>query len=155
MVYQKEMLGLNYKQIARNLSVDVSTVWRTVKLFHDKGTVAPTKNKGYCKLSEFEQFAILEVVIEKPSVYLKEICEHVHDLTGTVISESAVSRFLKRNNFSRKKLSNIARQRNLALRIEFVDECKNYRPDMMVFVDETGCDRRSSMRAYGYAMRGS
>ena len=154
MVYQREMLGLTYQQIARNLSVDASTVWRAVRKFGDTGTVAPATNKGHHKLSTFEEFAILEMVIEKPYVYLKEICEHVYNITGTVISESAVCRFLKRNNFSRKKLSNIAQQRNSALRTYFMEECKNYTPEMMVFIDETGCDRRSSMRKFGYALKG-
>ena len=32
MVYQREIRGLTYDSIAQNVGVDVSTVWRTVKL---------------------------------------------------------------------------------------------------------------------------
>lgn len=153
-MYQREMLGLSYQQIASNLCVDVFTVWRTVKRFQVQGTVAPTKNVAHYKLSDFEMFAILEIVLENPSIYLKEICKHISDNFGTVIAESTVCRFLQHNNFSHKKLSNIARQRNLGLRSYFMEECKSYTPEMMVFVDETGCDRRSSMRKFGYALKG-
>ena len=47
MIYQRKMLGLTYQQIAVNLCVDSSTVWRAVKQFDDEGTVAAKKNKGY------------------------------------------------------------------------------------------------------------
>ena len=39
MVWQKEILGYKYCDIANNLNVDVSTVWRTVKLFKECGSV--------------------------------------------------------------------------------------------------------------------
>ena len=154
MVYQREILGLTYEEIAINLCVDVSTVWRTVKRFESEGNVEAKKNKGYHKLSEVEEYAILEAVVETPSIYLKEICMKIQSITGTVVAESTVCRFLQRNSFTRKKLTNIAIQRNEVLRQCFVAECDNYSPEMMVFIDETGCDRRASMRKFGYAMRG-
>ena len=101
MIYQRKMRGLTYQQIAVNLCVDTSTVWRAVKQF-DKGTVAAKKNKGYHKLSDYEEFAILEALVERPSMYLK-VCRHVFDVTSTVITESVVCRFLQCNNFSHKK----------------------------------------------------
>ena len=106
MIYPRKMLGFTYQQIAVNLCVDTSTIWRAgaIKQF-DKGTVAAKKNKGYHKLSDYEEFAILEVLVERPSMYLKEVCRHVYDVTGTVITESAVCRFLQCNNFSHKKLN--------------------------------------------------
>ena len=52
MIYQRKMLGLTYQQIVVNLCVDTSTVWRAVKQFDDKGTVAA---KGYHKLSDYEE----------------------------------------------------------------------------------------------------
>ena len=76
MIYQRKMLGLTYQHIALNLCVDTSTVWRAVKRFDDEGTVAAKKNKGYHKLSDHEEFAILEALVERPSMYLKEVCTH-------------------------------------------------------------------------------
>ena len=51
-------------------------------------------------------------------------------------------------------MSNLARQRNEILRQTFKDQCEIYDAEMMVFVDETGCDRRSSMRKFGYVLEG-
>ena len=38
-VYQKEGMGLSYTEVAKNLSVDLSTVKRVVKLFNNTGNV--------------------------------------------------------------------------------------------------------------------
>ena len=64
------MLGLSYQQIASNLNVCTSTVWRTVKRFEEEGSIDERKNEGRRKLTESEEFAIMEIVLEKPSVYL-------------------------------------------------------------------------------------
>ena len=69
--------------------------------------------------------------------------------------KSTICRFLKRNNFSRKRLSNIARQRSTQQRAEFQAECELYSPEMLIFVDKTGCDRRDAMRKFGYSLRGT
>ena len=39
MIWQKEVLGLKNSEIAFNVGVDYTTVWRTVKLFRDTGDV--------------------------------------------------------------------------------------------------------------------
>ena len=33
-------------------------------------------------------------------------------------------------------------------------EIEEFDPDMIVFLDETGCDKRSSIRQFGYGLRG-
>ena len=40
MVWQKEVLGLSYKEIGNHLNVDPSTVCRTVHIFHQTGGVS-------------------------------------------------------------------------------------------------------------------
>ena len=119
MVYQRLMLGLPYQQTATNLCVDLSTVWRTVEKFNTEGSVATKYNKGPQTLTEFEKFFIMETVLEKPTAYL---CTDLFIKTGTTISESAICRFLQRNNFSRKKLHTIAKQRNDELRSSFTSD---------------------------------
>ena len=39
MVWQKEVMGLKLKNVATNLSVDISTVWKVIKLFENTGSV--------------------------------------------------------------------------------------------------------------------
>ena len=63
MIYQREMLGLNYQQIASNLNVHTSTVRRTVKRFEEEGSIDERKNEGPRKLTESEELAIMEITI--------------------------------------------------------------------------------------------
>ena len=155
MVYQRHMAGLTYEQIAANLNVDPSTVYKTVKRFDEEGTVETRKNSGANKtLTAYDELLIIQTVLDRPSTYLKEIQRQVEETTATVVSESTICRFLQRQNFSRKKLSRIAQQRSEELREKFLIDCSMYDPAMLLFVDETGCDKRSAMRRFGYSLRG-
>ncbi len=73
---------------------------------------------------------------------------------GTQASITTICRFLRSCSFSRTKIRNIALQRNEDQRAKYVAEVTLYTPNMFVFVDETGSDRRDGMRRFGYALRG-
>ena len=104
MVYQQCMLGLTYEEIAYRLSVDPSTVWHAVAV-EEHGTVdSCCTHEGCLKYSALDEFVILEAVINRPAIHLCEIQRLVEQTTGTTISESAICRFLHKNNFSCKKL---------------------------------------------------
>ena len=87
-----------------------------------------------------------------PGIYLREVQQDLHETTGTEVSLSAICRFL-RVGFSRQKLKLIAKQRDRDLRAQFCFDVSMYRPEMLVFLDETGSDRRNSLRKYGYSLR--
>jgi hypothetical protein len=40
-------------------------------------------------------------------------------------------------------------------RIQFMAEVSVFNPDMLIWIDETGSDRRNSIRRYGYSLRGA
>ena len=48
----------------------------------------------------------------------------------------------------------IALQRSESLRIEYMAEICMYSPDMFIWIDETGSDRRKEIRRHGYSLRG-
>ena len=48
----------------------------------------------------------------------------------------------------------VARQRDEELRREYREEVLMYETSMLVFIDETGTDRRNTLRKYGYSLRG-
>ena len=45
-------------------------------------------------------------------------------------------------------------QRSEVKRAEFWAEISAFEPSMMLWVDESGCDRRNALRKYGYGIRG-
>ena len=61
---------------------------------------------------------------------------------------------LARHGFTRKKIQQVARQRSIILRAEFMARMQSYNRNLLVWVDETGSDRRDIIRKYGYAIRG-
>ena len=49
----------------------------------------------------------------------------------------------------------VAVQQSEELRARYVAEISLYRPDMLVFLDETGSDRKTAMRKFGHSLRGT
>ena len=98
------MLGLTYQITC----VHHSTVWRAVKKFETEGSVY---SRGPQTLTDAQMFTIIEVLLENPDMYLREVKSCLLQRTGSTVAESSVCRFVQRNNFSRRKLQQVARQR--------------------------------------------
>uniref|UniRef100_A0A1X7TWP6 Tc1-like transposase DDE domain-containing protein n=1 Tax=Amphimedon queenslandica TaxID=400682 RepID=A0A1X7TWP6_AMPQE len=159
MVHQIEGLEIPYRQVAENLSVDPSTVHRTVAKFRESGNVDRKRypaNHGTAVLTEIDKFIILDAFINKPDTYLHEMKYLLLQETGTDVHISTIMRFLQSSNFTRKKISIVPKQRSDILRAEFLLLMSIFRghSDFFIFVDESGADRRSCLRRYGYSLRG-
>ena len=151
MVWQREVLDLRYEEIAKNLNVDASTVCRTLQLFHETGLVTKRSYSKEClprKLTEPVQLYILDLVLSKPGIYLHEMQKQVCELTGVELSESSICKF------SRQTMTVRATQIDENLRARFVNDVSVYNADMIIFIDETGTDRRDMLRRKGYSLRG-
>ena len=158
MVYQNKFLGQNYRQIAECLNVDPSTVCRIIQLFDETGTVKKRdypQNFGTKKLGDIEKLLILQIFIEKPGIYLEEIAGKLQEETGTEVSKTTICRFLHKSSFTRQKMVIAARQRCDFLRSKYLLEISVYsgHPEFCIFIDETGADRRDSMRKFAYSLR--
>ena len=55
---------------------------------------------------------------------------------------------------TRQSMHHVAIQRSDMLRAKFMGEISIYDPSMLVWLDETGCDRRHSIRKYAYSICG-
>lgn len=158
-IYQCYGLGLTYRHIATNLNVDVSTVCRTIQRFKVTGNVHKRAHpKGHdCQLTQltvYDEYFIMELVAEKPGIYLREIQDEVCKMTGTDISTSTIWNFLHKNGFTHRKLNRVASQRSDVLRSQFMLDMSLFSSEMLVFLDESGTDRRDAQRRYGYSLRG-
>ena len=106
-------------------------------------------------MTDAVKLLILHTVIEESSVYLKEIQLKVQRLTGFEVSHpTALCGYLKETNFSRQKMKLVAKQRDEDLRSAYKLDVSIYSPSMLVFIDETGTDKRDYLRRYGYSLRG-
>ena len=154
MVYMVEMQHKSYREVAENLAVDPSTVCRTVSLFSEFGNVDKRKyppNKGIAVLTDIDKMIIMETVIERPEVYMREIRDTLISETGTQVDVSTIWKFLQTSNITRQKMVLVAKQRSDFLRAEYVEDMQIFsgHPEMLIFVDEMGKGRRNCMRRFG------
>ena len=157
MVWQREALGLTYHEIASNLNVDKSTIVRVVKLFQLTGQVSKRQypnNRAYRELTAAAQLFIMNIVIERPGIYLREIKEELENFLMLDISVSTICKFLHKSGFTHQKLHVVAIQQDAFLREKYILDISMYSSDMFIFVDETGADRKNQLRKYGYSLRG-
>ena len=86
--------------------------------FDDTGFVDPLPtNDGHAvKLTDFDQFTIIESVLDNPAVYLKEIRQNIQETSGIVVAESTICRYLHKSGFSCQKLAQVAKQRSAVLK---------------------------------------
>lgn len=156
MVFQVQSLNKSYREVGESLNVDPATVYRINALFDSNGGITKKKyppNKGTRKLTEIDKLICLELAIDKPGIYLGEIRQELIERTGTDINESTICRFLHASGFTRQKIITTAVQRSDLLKCEFLCDMSVYQghPEL---VDETGADRRDTMRKFAYSMRG-
>lgn len=160
MIYQAWMLNKSSREIAQNLNVDKSTVSRTVRLFNEEGHVNkksyPAVNEGTKKLTQIDELIILELVIDRPGIYLHELQQAILEETGTDVDPCTICRFLKKSGFTKQKMVLVAKQRCELLRAQYQLDMSVYtgHPELLVFVDETGADRRDCLRRCSFSMRG-
>ena len=89
-----------------------------------------------------------------PGKYLHEIQTNLTATLGVVVSPATICYMLKFMGCTRQVLQHIALQRDEEQRARFVAEVSAYDPSMLLWIDESGCDRRHSMRKHAYSIRG-
>ena len=158
-MWQRIAMDLSFQQISRRLNIDPSTAFRIYNLFKITGDVQPKLKKGVRRkeariMDESLELFVIGLIIEKPGLYLSEICESVFQSSGVSISESTICKMFKRYGFTRKKMKSVALQRSAHLRGKFVAQAILYEREMFVWLDETGNDNRDTRRRFGYAIKG-
>ena len=119
-------------------------------------TVVPRSrsNGPHRSLGQYEQLLLLRIVLDSPGIYLYEIQRERYYNYGFDVSTSTICRTLRSMGCSRQRIQHIVLQRSEECRARFMAEISMYDPSMLVWIDETGCDRRNSLRRYGYSIRG-
>ena len=138
-----------------NLCVNECTIRRDIHRFETSGEVSKKEYPSeatFRKITEPVQFYIIHLVLEK--TYLSKITKELKMTLGVDVTESAVCKFLKKVGFIRQKLCIHASQRDEEIREKFVRDVSLYPRETLLFIDETGSDRRDTLRKRGYSLRG-
>ena len=75
-------------------------------------------------------------------------------ITGTIVCISTICRTVHRLGMTRQKVRYVALQQSVDQRVMFMADISMSEPEMIVWLDETGSDRKNSVRAYGYGLCG-
>ena len=106
------------------------------------------------KLTTPAQMLILNFILSKPGVYLKELQEELLLQLMINVDPSTICRFIHNKGFTCQKLSLVALQRDTFFRQKYILDISVYKPEMLIFLDETGADQRDAVRRFGYSLRG-
>jgi transposase len=122
-MWQRCGMDLTFKEIAFRLQIGVGTAHRLYSRFVQTGDVAPLQRSlrpNSRQLDNYHELLIISLIHENPTLYLREICQKISDVTNVVVSPSTICRVLQRNGYSRKKLQQIATQRSVIYRGDFM-----------------------------------
>lgn len=72
---------------------------------------------------------------------------------GLEISVASLCNFLKKSNFSRKKMQLVASQMDQDLRAQYITYVSLYGVDTLIFIDETGCNHRDTEEIWIWSER--
>ncbi|RFU31029.1 hypothetical protein B7463_g5310, partial [Scytalidium lignicola] len=95
--------------------------------------------------------AVKEVIYTSNDLYQDEVADFIYDEFDIKLSQSAISKLLKKLNITHKKLEYVAAQRNQLLIDNWYIESANFTADQLIFVDESASNERTGDRKYGWA----
>ena len=101
-------------------------------------------------LGQEEEYIFVESILAKPGAYLDELQQELFQKTGILASVSTIFRSINQLGFTKKKLRHVAIQQSESKRKAFMEEMAN----MIVWLDESGSDRRNGRRMFGHHLRG-
>jgi transposase len=99
-----EHRGMGKSEAARSFGVSLSSVKRYVGRARRGNPLSPSKHPGPRPKMDEKARRLLEADVEnRPAVTLRERCRFVEGVAGVSVSESTLSRLLRRMGFSPKE----------------------------------------------------
>ena len=125
-------------------------------LHHFHSTKAPANGGGRRRsITPLMLDALRERLLEKPGLYQEEMALFLWDEFGTLVSTHSISRTLRAVGWSKKVARQIAREQNADLRDFYLYNLTQFQSYHLVFIDESGCDKRIGFRRTGWSPYGA
>ena len=155
-VWLNVFLEVTAQDVAKVMHVSERTVYRYAERFRVTGDVRPSvkRNGPALLLCEFEELLLIQLILAHPGIYLRELQQLLYHSTSRWVDASTICRTVHRLGMTRQRIKHVSLQRSEVKRAEFWAEFSAFEPSMMLWVDESGCDRRNALRKYGYGIRG-
>ncbi len=113
-------------------------------------TTSPSNRVGrHRKITPLMRDALFEQLAKRPDMFRYEMIHFLHDRFGLEVSFTATSRMLKTEGWLRKTNRCITKQQNLDLRELYLYKLSDCRSYQLVFINESGYDKRSGHQCQG------
>ena len=131
------------------------TVMRFMTPFQQTGDIKPKSYRhGPPKLIlDHEQLMLLRLILSYPGIYLPGKTNS-NTRSWVTISTATICHTIKFMGCTRQVLQHIALPQDKEQRARFMAKVSMYDPSMVLWTDESGCDRCHSIRKCAYAIRG-
>lgn len=98
--------------------------------------------------------ALCDHLTGKPGLYLEEMAVFLYDEFGITASSSSIKRTLSSAGWTKKKAQQKAKEQNPDLRDFYFHRVSEFHSYQLVYVDESGCDKRIGFRRTGWSPLG-
>ncbi|PWI63957.1 hypothetical protein PCL_01923 [Purpureocillium lilacinum] len=159
---QHEMLegmitaGLTNKSIAEQVdcsSRSVSRIRSNLRMF--ESTKAPPNRVGRrCKIDPLVQDAVFDQLAKEPNMFRSEMIAFIRSNYDVDVSLSTITRLLQAAGWTRKNSSRVGEQQNPMLRDLYLYKLTTCKSFQLIFIDESGQNRRTSHRSRAWARKG-
>ena len=152
-----EFSALSDAQIAEQAGCSPRAVRRIrSNMQHFDSTKAPPNAGGRpSSITPPMMSALCDHLLENPTLYQDEMAEYLMAEFGGHVSKYAVRRALVSSGWSRKQTRRVAQERNADLRDFHLRRLSEFSSYHLVYVDESGCDKRVGIRRTGWSPRGT
>ena len=98
--------------------------------------------------------ALCDHLLEKPGLYLDEMVVFLRDEFQTLTTTSSIRRALASKGWSKKTARQKVKEQNTDLREFYLHKLSDFQSYHLVYVDESGCDKRVGFRRTGWSPLG-
>jgi transposase len=153
----QEIAPLIPSPIFSDAGVHVRTVQKVLEREKTTGSVVDFMRVARArKMQETHAGKLINIVTERPFLYLSEISRELESFCGVPYSPKLCYVELRRRGFTLKAMRRRAEHRNEALRFKYWEEMSDLvvHPWQVCFAGEVGQDGRGSRRRRGWGLRG-
>lgn len=98
--------------------------------------------------------ALCDRLLEKPGLYIDEMVIFIWDEFHVLVTDSSIKRALASAGWSKKVARQRAKEQNADLRDYYLHNLSDFQSYHLVYVDESGCDKRIGFRRTGWSLLG-
>lgn len=145
-----------YQEIGKAANCSFDAVKAISRNLRDFGSTRAPRNRfgRPLSISPTMRETLLEQLIWKPGMTLEEMVVYLWDEFESLTTTSSISRTLRSAGWSKKKARAIAKGRSEDLRDFYLHSISHFHSYQVVYVDESGCDKRIGFRRTAWSPLG-